>query len=63
MLVGALVHRPFMSTPEKKDLDEDQAQEPEATQQAGSPLEANTADLPDRGRVADLIARQQRDAS
>ena len=63
VLVGALVHRPFMPTPEKIELDEDQAQGPEETQQAGSPLEANTADLPDQGRVADLIVRQQRDAS
>lgn len=56
VLVGALVHRPFMPTPEPIDLDEGQARGLEETPQAGP------GDLPDQGRVADLIARQQRDA-
>jgi hypothetical protein len=62
VLVGALVHRSFMPTPERIDLDEGQVQGPQETPQAGSPLETGVVDLSDQERVADLIARQKRDA-
>jgi hypothetical protein len=60
VLVGALVHRPFRPSREKIDLDAGQGLE--EAQQADHALEADAVDLPDRERVADLIARQQRDA-
>lgn len=62
-LVGALVHKPFMPKSEKIDLDEGQALASGETRQASSLSAASTGDLPDQERVADLISRQQRDAS
>jgi len=62
VLVGALIHRPFLPTSQKTELEEGQAPGPEETRRTGSPMDASTADLPDQERVADLIARQQRDA-
>ena len=61
VLVGALVHRPFMPRPEKIEL----PQKPDAAP-LGEPgpelpaLEAEGQQVPDEGRVADLIAEQQR---
>jgi hypothetical protein len=61
VLMGALVRRPFMPRPEKIEL----PQKPEAAQQrepetGSSGLEAEAQPVPDEGRVADLIAEQQR---
>jgi hypothetical protein len=62
VLVGALVHRPFMPTPERIDPDEGRIQGLQEAPQAGSPSEIGAVDLSDQDRVADLIARQKRDA-
>jgi hypothetical protein len=59
VLVGALVHKPFRSPPEKIDVDVDQG--PEELEQAERPVKAGAANLTHQERVADLIARQQRD--
>ena len=58
VLMGALVHRPFMPRPEKIEL----PQKPEAAQQGepGQALETEGQQVTDEGRVADLIAEQQR---
>jgi len=61
VLVGALVHRPFLPTAEKIELDEGLAQGAEERRRAGPPLDAKEVDLPDQERVADLIAEQQRE--
>jgi hypothetical protein len=62
ILAGALVHRPFMPRQEKVDLDE----ETKAAAEGGSPrkdLEARMQepDVSDGERVADLIAKKQRE--
>ena len=62
VLAGALVHKPFMPEQEKVDLDK----EAKAPGTEGQPCErldtgAQEPDLVDGGRVADLIARQQRE--
>ena len=66
VLVGALARRPFMPRPDKVDLrqsregpgpDADQSREP-AARRPGSELEPEVTDTE---RVADLIARQQRE--
>lgn len=62
VLVGALIHAPFLPTPEKIDLDEGQVPERAETPQAKPPSEASPEDLPDQERVVDLIGRQRRDA-
>jgi len=62
VLFSALVRKPFGPTPQKTDLEEAQAPGLEETRQAGPPVKAGAGDLPDSERVADLIARQERDA-
>ncbi len=62
VLVGALVHKPFMPAREKAELETVEAPEGEETRRASSPGEDGEADLPDQERVADLIEQQQRDA-
>lgn len=61
VLAGALVHRPFMPRQEKVVLDE----EPRAPGQEQSPREplrsGVESDVTDGERVADLIAKQQRE--
>lgn len=62
ILAGALVHKPFMPRQEKVDLDE----ETQAPVEGGSPpegagLSTQEPDVSDGERVADLIARQQRE--
>jgi hypothetical protein len=62
VLMGALVHKPFAPRPEKVDLDKESS-----TPQGGeigrdsSALEAQESDVTDTERVADLIARRQRE--
>jgi hypothetical protein len=61
ILMGALVHKPFMPRPEKVALDE--AGDEPAAPAAGPDhklAEEGQAEVADTGRVADLIARQQR---
>ena len=62
VLAGALVHKPFMPKPEKVELDE----EAKAPGKEGLPNErldtgTQKPDLIDGERVADLIAKQQRE--
>lgn len=62
VLAGALVHKPFMPKPEKVALDE----EPKVPGKAGPAREgldsdAKEPDVVDGERVADLIAKQQRE--
>jgi hypothetical protein len=60
ILVGALVHKPFMPRPEKVVLDEagDKAPAPEAADR--DLAEEGQGAVADTERVADLIAQQQR---
>jgi hypothetical protein len=51
-----------MPTPERIDPDEGRIQGLQEAPQAGSPSEIGAVDLSDQDRVADLIARQKRDA-
>jgi hypothetical protein len=55
ILVGALVHKPFMPRPEKVAMDET-GDEPSADRR---PAEEGQGEVADTERVADLIARQQ----
>ncbi len=62
ILAGALVHKPFMPRQEKVNLDE----ETKTPVEGGSPhkdMEASTreSDASDGERVADLIAKKQRE--
>jgi hypothetical protein len=62
ILAGALVHKPFMPKQEKVDLD----QEAKVPEEEGLPherLDSDTQepDLVDGERVADLIAKKQRE--
>jgi hypothetical protein len=62
VLVGALVHKPFMPRQQKADLDEGG----KAPVEEGPPRERPASsgrepDLADGERVADLIARAQRE--
>lgn len=59
VLASALLHRPFISVPEKVELDGVPALGAEESRRAPSPLPASKGDLPDRERVADLIDRQR----
>jgi hypothetical protein len=61
VLVGALVHRPFLPRVEKAELDESQSQGAEERHRPRSPANVREVDLPDQERVADLIVQQQRD--
>ena len=53
VLIGALIHTPFLPVAEKIDLDEGQAQKSEDMRQAKPSSEASPEDLPDRERVAE----------
>jgi hypothetical protein len=68
VLVGALARTPFMPRPEKVDLEQDkehpgpaaaQPSEP-AARRPGAEPELQQPQVTDTERVADLIARQQR---
>jgi hypothetical protein len=60
VLVGALVHKPFMPKSEEINLDrESDSAQQESVHQTRSTLETQGEDVPDRERVADLITRQQ----
>jgi len=61
ILVGALVHKPFMPRPEKVALDEAGDKPPAPAAGPDRRLaEESPGEVADTGRVADLIARQQR---
>jgi hypothetical protein len=62
VLAGALVHKPFMPRQEKVDLDEGNAapaKEERSREHLGSDLQG--PEVVDGERVADLIAKQQRE--
>jgi hypothetical protein len=60
ILVGALVHKPFMPTPERVDLEERAEPSQESSvHQDGAALEAPEAGIEDTDRVADLLAQQR----
>ena len=62
ILVGALVHKPFMHRPEKVDLDGLSVPPQESgVHQDGATVEAPEAGIEDTGRVADLLAQQRRE--
>ena len=62
VLVGALVHKPFMTKPEKVELDgESRPPQESASQSPRAALEGREAEAADTDRVADLIAEQRRD--
>jgi hypothetical protein len=62
VLVGALVHKPFAPRPEKVDLDKESGtSREEETGRDSSALEAQESEVTDTERVADLIAKRQRD--
>lgn len=62
VLVGALVHKPFMPKPERVDLHDKPEQSPqETTQRKNAGLEAPPSQAEDTERVADLIVRQQQE--
>ena len=59
--MGALVHKPFMPTPERVDLEERAEPPPESgVHQDGAALDAPEAGIEDTDRVADLLAHQRR---
>jgi hypothetical protein len=60
ILMGALVHKPFMPRPEKVALDEarEEGSAPEVADQ--DLAKEGQGAVADTGRVADLIAQQQR---
>ena len=62
ILAGALVHKPFMPRQEKVDLDED-TKTPVEGRSPRTDMKASTreSDVSDGERVADLIAKQQRE--
>jgi hypothetical protein len=57
VLVGALVHKPFMPRPEKADVEERESAAPGPRPSPPEPV----AEVVDTERVADLIARRQQD--
>jgi hypothetical protein len=59
ILVGALVHKPFMPKPEKVEL-HDKPRKGTARRD-GAAIEAQQPQVEDTGRVADLIAQQQQE--
>ncbi len=62
VLMGALVHKPFMPKAEKVDLEaEPGAARAEGVRGDSSASEMGGQELPDEERVADLIAQRQRD--
>ena len=62
VLVSALAHKPFMPRPEKTDLDDEpNAPQGAAPGQDAAALEASQVQAEDTERVADLIARRQRE--
>ena len=70
VLAGALVHKPFMpspevtdlASPEVTDLDEGtRASGPERSAREGLDSGAHESDLVDGERVADLLEKQQRE--
>jgi len=62
VLVGALVHKPFMPRQQKDDLDEGgKAHLEEGASQEHLASSGKAPDLADGERVADLIARAQRE--
>ena len=62
VLAGALVHKPFMPSPEKAVLDEGaEASGTERTAREGLDSGAQESYLVDGERVADLLDRQQRE--
>ncbi len=62
ILAGALVHKPFMPRQEKVNLDEE-TKTPVEGRSARQNMEASTreSDVSDGERVADLIAKKQRE--
>jgi hypothetical protein len=62
VLAGALVHKPFMPRQDKVNLDEGSGAPGETPARLDSPRsDAEEPDVTDGERVADLIARQQRE--
>ena len=62
VLAGALVHKPFMPKQDKVELDEESGVPGETPARLDSPRSvAEESDVTDGERVADLIARQQRE--
>jgi hypothetical protein len=61
ILVGALAHKPFMSRPDRVDLDDDGGRTPESTLHGeASGAGAPAPEVDDTERVADLIAGHKR---
>ena len=62
ILAGALVHKPFMPKQEKVDLDEEAKAPVEGeTPREGAGVSTQEPDVSDAERVADLIAKKQRE--
>lgn len=62
VLVGALVHKPFVPKPERTELGERSAStQEEAVGRESSTPSARSAEEPDEARIADLIAKQRQD--
>ena len=62
VLAGALVHKPFMPKPEKVDVDDgDKMTEEERARDARLDVGEQGTGVTDSERVADLIAKQQRE--
>ena len=62
VLVGALVHKPFVPKPERIELEErSDSTQKEAVGRESSTPSARSAEEPDKARVADLIANQRQD--
>lgn len=62
ILVGALVHKPFMPRPERADQEERPVPRQDgAARQDGALLEAPETGVEDTDRVADLIAQRRQD--
>jgi hypothetical protein len=62
VLVGALVHKPFMPRPEGVDLEQgSDASQEKATRAGRTTLETQGPEVRDEERVADLIAQQRQE--
>ena len=62
ILLGALVHKPFMPQTEKVELDKGrESPRTEAKDKDRPALEVREAEVQDGERVADLIAQRRRD--
>lgn len=62
VLVGALVHKPFMPRPERIETEEEPAPAPSEGAHRDTPhLDASEGQGLEAERVADLIARRQRE--